>query len=253
MKWNFLKVLAPVSLLLLSVNAIADDKITGYRGKVFYFIDSPVEVTDVKDSYKYYEDGVLYVQDGKILEAGEYASLKSKYGNKVTLVDYTGRLITPGFVDAHVHYAQTEMVASFGDQLVQWLEKYTMPTERKCGDLKYATKIANIFLDQLVTNGTTTAQVFCTVAPASVEAFFTEAQKRNMRMIAGLAFMDENAPEYALITPEKAYTETTRLIKKWNNNGRLNYSVTPRSAYLLSDAEMQVATRLLKENPGIRL
>ena len=184
MKWSFLKVIACGSLLL-TANAVAAGNITGYRGQVFYFTDNPVEVKNAADSYKYYEDGVLYVQDGKILEAGDYASLKNKYGNNVALVDYSGKLITPGFIDAHVHYAQMEMVASYGDQLVQWLEKYTMPTERKFSDLQYATKIANLFLDQLINVGTTTAQVFCTVAPQSVEAFFTAAQSRNMRMIAG--------------------------------------------------------------------
>ena len=137
--------------------------------------------------------------------------------------------------------------------MVDWLEKYTIPTERKFSDYPYAFKIANLFLEQLINNGTTTAQVFATIAPQSADALFTAAKARNMRMIAGSAFMDKNTPSYASITPEQAYANTKELIDKWNNKGRLNYSVTPRSAYLLSEAEIAVATRLVKEYPGIHV
>jgi guanine deaminase len=250
MKGNFSKIIALAGLSLISFNAMASGQITGYRGQVFYFTDNPAFS---QDAYKYHKDGVLYVQDGKILEAGDYSILKSKYTNNTTIVDYSGKFITPGFVDAHVHYAQMEMVASYGDQLIDWLEKYTIPTERKFSDYKYAFKIANLFLEQLINNGTTTAQVFATIAPQSADAFFTAAQARNMRMIAGSAFMDKNTPSYASISPEQAYANSKELIERWNNKGRLNYSVTPRSAYLLSDAEIAVATRLVKEYPGIHV
>ncbi|MDP3705336.1 MAG: guanine deaminase [Legionellaceae bacterium] len=250
MKGNFYKGMIFGCLSLFSICTFAAGKITGYRGQVFYFTDNPV---DVNDSYKYYKDGILYVQDGKILESGEYSTLSGKYGHEATIVDYSGKLITPGFIDAHVHYAQMEMVASYGDQLVDWLEKYTIPTERKFSDVKYASKIANLFIEQLINNGTTTAQVFATIAPVSVDVLFDAAQKRNMRIIAGSAFMDTNTPSYASITPEQAYKDNKALIEKWNNKGRLNYSVTPRSAYLLSEAEIAVATRLVKEYPGIHV
>ena len=81
-----------------------------------YFTDNPFFS---QDAYKYHNNGVLYVQDGKILEAGDYSILKSKYTNNTTIVDYSGKFITPGFVDAHVHYAQMEVVASYGDQLIE--------------------------------------------------------------------------------------------------------------------------------------
>lgn len=250
MKWNFSKLIAFGGLSLLTMCAVAAGKITGYRGQVFYYTDNPVFV---KDAYKFYKDGVLYVQDGKVLEAGDYATLKNKYTGDTTIVDYSGKLITPGFVDAHVHYAQMEMVAAYGDQLVDWLEKYTIPTERKFSDPQYASKIANLFVEQLINNGTTTAQVFATIAPVSVDALFTAADARNMRMIAGSPFMDKNTPSYASLAPDQAYADSKALIEKWNNKGRLNYAVTPRSAYLLSEAEIAVATRLVKEYPGIHV
>jgi guanine deaminase len=250
MKGTFLKSMVAGGLTLLSTYAIAQGEITGYRGQVFYFTDDPVTV---KNAYKFYKDGVLYIQDGKVLEAGDYSALKSKYKNNVSIVDYSGKLITPGFVDAHVHYAQMEMVAAYGDQLIDWLEKYTIPTERKFSDAKYASKIANLFVEQLINNGTTTAQVFATIAPVSVDALFNVAQARNMRMIAGSPFMDKNTPSYASLTPEQAYKDNKALIEKWNNKGRLNYAVTPRSAYLLSEDEIAVAERLVKEYPGIHV
>ena len=114
MKWNFSKILALGSLSIISLNVIAAGKITGYRGQVFYFTDDPVFS---QNAYQYHKDGVLYVQDGKVLEAGDYSALKNKYKDNTTIVDYSGKFITPGFVDAHVHYAQMEMVASYGDQL----------------------------------------------------------------------------------------------------------------------------------------
>lgn len=248
LKRNLLKSVVLLNLLGLSCFSYATGEIVGYRGQIFYFTDNPVYV---KDAYKYYKDGVLFVQNGKILEAGAYDSLKKKYAKNSTIVDYSGKLITPGFIDAHAHYAQMEMIGSYGDQLVDWLEKYTIPTERKFDNLEYANKIANMYLDQLIINGTTTAQVFATIAPNSVDALFNAAQKRNMRMIAGSPFMDKNTPSYASLTPEQAYTYTKALIDKWNNKGRLNYAVTPRSAYLLSEEEIAVASRLLKEYPGI--
>lgn len=250
MKWSFFKWAGLVSLSMLSMSVVAAGKITGYRGQVFYFTDDPA---NVKDAYQYFKNGVLYVQDGKVLEAGDYLTLKNTYSTNVTLIDYSGKLITPGFIDAHVHYPQMEMVASYGDQLIDWLEKYTIPTERKLSDVNYASKIANLFIEQLINNGTTTAQVFASIAPVSVDAFFISAQAHNMRMIAGSPFMDKNTPKYASITPEQAYKDNKKLIEKWNNKGRLNYAVTPRSAYLLSEAEIAVATQLVKEYPGIHV
>lgn len=248
MKWHFSVITALLCLPFIAHSAIGSNKIIGYRGQILYFTENPVFH---KNAYQYHKDGVLYVQNGKILEAGDYASLKEKYTGDITIVDYSGKLITPGFIDAHAHFAQMEMVASYGDQLVDWLEKYTIPTERKFSDYAYAFKIANLFIDELINNGTTTAQVFATIAPQSADALFAAAKARNIRMIAGSAFMDKNTPNYASITPEQAYANTKSLIDKWNNKGRLNYAVTPRSAYLVSEKEMAVATRLLKEYPGI--
>ncbi|MDC0534282.1 guanine deaminase [Francisellaceae bacterium] len=224
-------------------------KIIGYKGDVLFFTGNPAFD---ENAYKFYNDGVLFVQNGKVLDVGYYLVLKSKYPN-AEIVDYTGKLITPGFIDSHVHYGQMEMVAAYGEQLVQWLQKYTIPTERKLEDNDYAELIANIYLDDLIRNGTTTASVFATIASGSSDELFKASLKRNMRMIAGSAFMDENAPDYARLPAVQVYDFNSDLIKKWDNNGRLNYSVTPRSAYLLSEAEMEASSAVVKAFPGIRI
>ena len=126
-------------LLAITSNfTFANDKITGYRGEVLYFTDNPIKVVK---AYNYYQDGVLYVHNGKVVEAGDCSLLQSKYKN-VTIIDYSDKLIVPGFVDVHVHYPQTEVMVSYGDQLLTWLDNYIYPVERKFSDLKYATKIS---------------------------------------------------------------------------------------------------------------
>lgn len=235
-----------LGVIFASTVAIAD-QITGYRGDILYFTDNPVKTVS---AYKYYPNGVLYVQNGKVITAGDYTQLKSKY-KQAAIVDYTGKLIVPGFVDAHVHYPQIEMIASYGAQLLDWLNTYTFPTESQFKNPVYANQIANFFLNQLINNGTTTALVFATVDPSSVDAFFNAAYQRNMRMISGKVLMDRNAPEYLTDTPASAYSDSKMLIEKWDNKGRLKYAVTPRFAPTSSESELEVAGKLLKEFPDV--
>lgn len=229
----------------LSITCLA--QIIGYRGEVLYFVDNPAKVTD---AYRYYPNGVLYVENGKVVEAGPYESLKSLY-KTAKIIDYSGRLIVPGMIDTHVHYPQTEMVAAYGDQLLDWLNNYTFPTERNFSDPVYASRVANSFLDQLITNGTTTALVFSTVSPVSVDAFFEASQKRNMRMISGKVLMDRFAPDYLMDTPESGYAQSKALIEKWHNKGRLQYAVTPRFAPTSSPEQLTMAGKLVKEYPDV--
>lgn len=238
-------------ILLLGISiaptvAVAD-QITGYRGDILYFTDNPAKSVS---AYKYYPNGILYVQDGKVVIAGDYTQLKNKY-KQAMIIDYSGKLIVPGFVDAHVHYPQTEMIASYGAQLLDWLNTYTFPTESQFSDYAYANKVANFFLDQLINNGTTTALVFATVDPTSVDAFFNAAYQKNMRMISGKVLMDRNAPGYLTDTPASAYNDSKMLIEKWDNKGRLKYAVTPRFAPTSSESELEAAGRLLKEYPDV--
>lgn len=231
--------------MLVAVSCLAET--IGYRGEVLYFTDNPAKSSD---AYRFYKNGVLYVDNGKVLEAGDYDKLKLNY-QKAKIVDYSGKLIIPGMIDTHVHYPQAEMVAAYGDQLLDWLNNYTFPTERNFSNPAHAKGVANSFLDQLVANGTTTALVFSTVSPVSVDAFFEASEKRNMRMISGKVLMDRFAPEYLMDTPKSGYDESKALIQKWHNKGRQQYAVTPRFAPTSTPEQLALAGKLVKEHPGV--
>ena len=222
-----------------------------FRSNFLDFVDDPFYVSE-SQSVRYLADGLLVVENGKVKELGSYEILKDKYSS-VSVNNYPGMLIMPGFVDTHIHYPQTEIIAAYGEQLLEWLNKYTFPTEGKFKDADYAQKIAAIFLDELLKNGTTTALVFAAVYPQSVDAFFTEAYRRNLRMISGKVMMDRNAPDFLLDTAESSYRESKQLIEKWHNKGRLLYAVTPRFAVTSTQEQLDLAGKLLAEFKGVYL
>jgi guanine deaminase len=201
----------------------------------------------------WHADGLLLVQDGKIQALGDYASLKATLPAGVTVHDYSGKIITPGFIDTHIHYPQTDMIASPAPGLLPWLETYTFPTERKFADIDHAREVAGFFIDQLLRCGTTTAMVYCTVHPESVEAFFAESEARNLRMVAGKVLMDRNCPPFLADTAESGARESETLIKKWHKRGRQLYAITPRFAPTSSEAQLQLAGELARAYPDTYL
>lgn len=208
--------------------------------------------TNEAQSVRYFADGLLVVEDGKVQELGRYEVVRSKYQN-IPIVDYTDLLIMPGFIDTHIHFPQTEMIAAYGKQLLEWLNKFTFPTERKFQDKTYAKQVAAIFLQELLRNGTTTALVFAAVFPESIEAFFEEADRLNLCMIAGKVMMDRNAPDFLTDTAESSYHESKQLIEKWHHKNRLRYAVTPRFAPTSTEEQLQLAGKLLSEYPDVYL
>jgi guanine deaminase len=163
--------------------------------------------------------------------------------------DYRGKFIMPGFIDAHIHYPQTDMIASPAPGLLPWLEQYTFPTERKFADPQHAAQTAEFFLDELLRNGTTTAMVYCTVHPQSVDAFFTVSEQRNLRMIAGKVMMDRHCPDFLCDTAEEGARETEDLIQRWHKRGRQLYAITPRFAPTSTEAQLQLAGELAQKYP----
>ncbi len=221
------------------------------RGAFLDFIDDPFYVSEL-ESVRYIADGLLVIVEGAIAAFGTYADLHSQYAD-VPVTAYPGKLMMPGFIDTHIHFPQLEMIAAYGEQLLEWLNQYTFPTEEKFKDKAYSQKIASLFLDELLKNGTTTALVFATVHPQSVDAFFEEASRRNLRMIAGKVLMDRHAPAALTDTPESAYEDSKRLIEKWHGQGRLLYAITPRFAVTSTDEQLQLAGKLLQEFPEVYL
>ncbi|MDJ0679761.1 MAG: guanine deaminase [Xenococcaceae cyanobacterium MO_167.B52] len=215
------------------------------RGSFLDFVEDPFYESE-SNSVRYVSDGLLVLENGKIRAFGTYESLQEQYSNS-KIISYSDQLITPGLIDLHVHYPQTEMIAAYGEQLLQWLEKYTFPTEAKFKDAEYARKIASFFLDELLRNGTTTAVVLTTIFPQSVEVLFEEARKRQMRIIAGQVLMTRNAPDFLINDAQTAYLQTREHIKKWHGLERLLYAITPRFAITSIPEELALAGKLKAE------
>ncbi|MNQ15874.1 Guanine deaminase [compost metagenome] len=220
-----------------------------YRAAILHSLADPA-VVGVEQSYEYFEDGVLVVEDGRIARVGHAADLLPTLKG-VELTEYQDALITPGFIDTHIHYPQTGMIASYGEQLLDWLNTYTFPTEKQFADKAHAADVAGIFLKELLRNGTTTALVFGTVHKESVDAFFEAAQALDLRMIAGKVLMDRNAPDYLTDTAQSGYAESKELIERWHGKGRLHYAVTPRFAPTSTPEQLSLAGKLLGEYPDL--
>ena len=198
-------------------------------------------------------DGLLLVRAGHIERLGPASELLPSVGPDVPVHDWRGRLVVPGFVDTHVHYPQVDVIASHGAQLLDWLERYTFPAEQRFADPAHAADAAAFFLDRLLENGTTTASVFCTVHAGSADAFFAEAARRGLLMLAGKSMMDRNAPVGLRDTAESAYADSRALIERWHGHGRLRYAITPRFAASSTEAQLALAGRLAAEHPTVHI
>ncbi|MFO1038236.1 MAG: guanine deaminase [Geminicoccaceae bacterium] len=211
------------------------------RGRLIWFDGDPVAGGKVHDI----EDGIVLVRDGLIEAVGEDVVVP----DGCPVDDHRGRLVMPGLIDTHIHFPQTQVIASYGTQLLDWLERYTFVEEQRFEDPEHAASVADFFLDELFRNGTTTAVVYCSVHAQSADAFFAAAERAGARMIAGKVMMDRNAPEALCDTAESSYRDSRALIERWHGRGRLGYAVTPRFAITSSEGQLDAAGTLLKEHP----
>ena len=225
-------------------------QIKAYRAALLHCLADPREV-GIEASHEYFEDGLLVVEDGKVVRNGHAADLLSTLPAGTEVIEYKDALITPGFIDTHIHYPQTGMIASYGEKLLDWLDTYTFPTERAFADKVHAGEVAQVFLRELLRNGTTTALVFGSVHKESVDAFFEQAHKLDLRMIAGKVLMDRNAPDYLTDTAESGYADSKELIERWHGKGRLHYAVTPRFAPTSTPEQLALAGKLFQEYPDL--
>ncbi|SDX95425.1 guanine deaminase [Citreimonas salinaria] len=193
--------------------------------------------------------GAIAVRDGHIVAAGPADTLRAEHPG--ARVEHHGAgLILPGFVDAHAHYPQTGIIASWGKRLIDWLETYTFPEEMRFADPAYAADVAARYLDLLIEHGTTTVCSFCTIHPASVDAFFAAAEARGMRVAAGKTCMDRNAPEGLRDTARSAYDDSAALLARWHGRGRADYVITPRFSPTSTPEQLEAMGALWAENPG---
>ncbi|THF59032.1 guanine deaminase [Ollibium composti] len=222
------------------------------RGRTLSFHRWP-ETVDDHAAYAYEEDGALLIRDGRIVAAGTYADVAKKAGEGVKTVDHRPHLILPGFIDTHVHFPQMQVIASYGAELLDWLNTYTFPEETKFRDAQHGRRIARLFLDEMVRHGTTSTVAYCSVHKASAEAFFEESHARDMLNIAGKVMMDRNAPDGVLDTPQSGYDDTRALISEWHGKGRQHVAITPRFAITSSPEQMDMAGTLVREFPDLHM
>ncbi len=223
--------------------------ITLIRGTFLDLVADPFQ-EPIAHSVRYIPDGLLVIENGIIQAFGHYTDLNSTYGH-LPITTYSGQLIVPGLIDAHIHYPQSEMIAAYGEQLLEWLEKYTFPTEAKFQNPDHARQIAAFCLDELLRNGTTTAVILPTIFPESVQILFEEAERRRMRVIAGQVLMSRNAPSYLVNDAPTALAETREQIQHWHGRGRSLYAITPRFAATSTEEELKLAGQLRVEFPQV--
>jgi len=219
-----------------------------YRGSILHFLDDPTD-GDRAGALDYHEDGLLVVEDGHVIKVGSAPELLATIERDTPVTDLSGRLLLPGFIDAHVHFVQTDIIGSYGRRLLEWLEQYTFPAERAFADPQHAARVAEFFLGELLRNGTTCAVVLGSVHRASAEALFSAAERRGMRLIAGKVLMDRNCPPELQDTAASAYADSKALIEKWHGRGRLQYAITPRFAPTSTPEQLTAAGRLAREHP----
>ena len=226
----------------------APGQATAIRGATLTFVADPFEA-GVAGAMRYESDAIVVMQDGRITAHGPAGELLPALPAATPIVRYRDSIILPGFIDAHVHYAQTPIIGSWGEHLLEWLERYAFPAELAFKDPAHARAVAQIYLRENLRNGITTAAVYGTVFPSSVDALFEEAQRLGLRMIAGKVLMDRNAPAELLDTAQRGYDESKALIGRWHGQGRTLYAITPRFAATSSPAQLELAGALRREHP----
>jgi len=192
--------------------------------------------------------GGVLIEGARIAAVGEADDLRRAHPD-ARVTDYGTALITAGFVDAHMHYPQTGIIASWGKQLIDWLNTYTFPEETRFSDRAYADDVAGRTLDLALAHGTTTLTSFCTIHPESVDAFFGAAAERNMAVIAGKTCMDRNAPDGLRDTAQSAYDDSKALLQKWHGKGRATYAITPRFSPTSTPEQLEALGALWGEFP----
>ncbi|WP_371168485.1 guanine deaminase [Aliiroseovarius sp. 2305UL8-7] len=204
----------------------------------------------VSDCVSHETRGAIAVENGLIRDIGTADQLKSDYP-QAKITDYGDALLSPGFVDTHVHYPQTAIIASWGKRLIDWLNSYTFPEESRFGDAGHATAVAETYFNLVTASGTTTTVSYCTIHPESVDAYFTAAQKRGLRVLGGKTCMDRNAPDNLVDTAQSAYDDSKALLGRWHGQDRLSYVITPRFAPTSTPEQLEALGTLWSENPDL--
>jgi guanine deaminase len=218
------------------------------RATLFDFTDDPLRSAHAA---RVIDDGLLLLEEGRIAARGEFARLRDALAPGDELRDFRGCIVAPGFIDAHIHLPQLDVIASPAPGLREWLERHTFPAEARYADGAVAADAASFFLDELARHGTTSACVFGTVHAASVDALFAQAFARDVRLIAGKCLMDRNCPAPLRDTAEGGVRESAALADRWHGRGRLAYAITPRFAATSTPRQLALAGELARARPDL--
>jgi guanine deaminase len=202
-----------------------------------------------QDAVIHHENGALVVDKGKIIWRGDWSALPKQYAS-LPFDDYDTKLILPGFIDPHIHFPQYRMLAAPAKDLLEWLNRFTFKEEAKYGDEAYATVAAEIFLNRLLSNGTTSALAFCSVHKTCADALFSAAEKRNMALVTGKTMMNRNATSATQDDVASSVRDTEALHHRWHNKGRLRHAISPRFAITSTEDQLNAAGQLLAKLPG---
>jgi guanine deaminase len=219
------------------------------QGQTLTFVADPFRVP-VADAVRHERHGAVAIEAGRIVAVGPADSIRATYP-EARVTDHGSALLSPGFVDAHAHYPQTAIIASWGKRLIDWLNTYTFPEESRFGDPEHAAEIAALYFDLTLASGTTTAVSYATIHPESVDAYFTEARRRGLRALAGKTCMDANAPVSLSDTAQSAYDDSKRLLETWHGVDRLSYVITPRFAPTSTREQLTALGALWAEHPDV--
>ncbi len=223
-----------------------------WRAAALTFTDDPFQVPP-EQAMHYESDAILVVEGDRIVAFGPAATVQRELPPGCVVERFAQGLMVPGFIDCHVHAVQMGVVGASGLPLLGWLERHTFPAEAAFADATHARAVARLFLAELQRYGTTTAMVYGSVHPGSVEALFEEAAGSGLRIVAGKAWMDRNAPVELRDTAQSAYDDSRRLIGRWHGRGRLGYAITPRFVATSSPEQLEAAAALWREHPGVHL
>lgn len=219
-------------------------------GQTLAFSADPFHVP-VEEAARHSSRGGVLIRDGLIASVGEADAMREAHP-QARVTDHGAGLILPGFVDAHMHYPQTGIIASWGKRLIDWLNLYTFPEEARLADPAYAHEMAGRTLDLALDHGTTTLCSYTTVAPVSVDAFFEAAEARGMRVVAGKTCMDrpETTPVDLRDTARSAHDDSAALIACWHGKGRATYAISPRFSPTSTPEQLEALGALWADHPS---
>jgi len=215
------------------------------RANIFHFLN--------KDTYEFIEDGLLVVINGIVEEIGPANKLMKKWDGIISILDRKGKLLLPGFVDGHIHAVQTGIIASYGAQLLEWLENYTFPYESRFQDIGFSKESINFFFNEMLKNGTTTAAIYSSIHKESIISIFEKGAELNMRIIAGKTNMDRNAPANLLEDTKSTLEISEQLIEKYHKHKRISYAITPRFAITSTKKQLQELGELKNRYPNLHV